>query len=118
MVARVWVSRSISTPFLGLDRLVQAVAPAPAVHGPPGVLIDDDDLAVLDDVMDIELVEAVGLEQLGDGVDLHRLGLEFRLDFRLRLQALARVGFGAGINLVKSHRQIGQHERVRVFGRM
>ena len=37
--------------FLGLDRLVQAVAPAPAIHGAASMFIDDDHLAVFDDVM-------------------------------------------------------------------
>ena len=31
--------------FLGLDGLVQAVAPVPPGHQPPGELVDDDDLA-------------------------------------------------------------------------
>ncbi len=39
--------------FLGLDRLVEAVRPAPPVHHPAGELVDDDDLAVLDDVIDV-----------------------------------------------------------------
>ena len=33
--------------FLGLDRLVQPVAPAPARHQPAGELVDDDDLPSL-----------------------------------------------------------------------
>ena len=37
--------------FLGLHRLVQAVRPAPPRHQAPGKLIDDDDLAVLHDVL-------------------------------------------------------------------
>ena len=41
--------------FLGLDRLVQAVGPAPAGHHAAGELVDDDDLAVLDQVVDVAL---------------------------------------------------------------
>ena len=44
MVARVWFSCSILSAFLGLDRLVQAVGPAPARHHAAGELVDDDDL--------------------------------------------------------------------------
>jgi hypothetical protein len=69
--------------FLGLDGLVQAIAPAAAGHEAAGVFVDDDDLVVLDDVLDVLLVEAIGLEQLGDAVDLLRFGLEFGLDPRL-----------------------------------
>jgi hypothetical protein len=32
--------------LLGLDGLVQPVRPPPAVHEPPGELVDDDDLVV------------------------------------------------------------------------
>ena len=56
--------------LLGLDGLVQAVGPAPARHDAAGVFIDDDDLAVLHDVFDVALVERVGAEELGDGVDV------------------------------------------------
>jgi hypothetical protein len=36
----------IAGAFLGLHRLMQAVAPAPALHHAAGELVDDDDLAV------------------------------------------------------------------------
>ena len=39
--------------FLGLQRLVQAVRVAPALHHAAGELVDDDDLVVLDDVVGI-----------------------------------------------------------------
>ncbi len=45
-------------PFLRLDRLVDAVGVAPAVHQAAGELVDDDHLAVLDDVL-LVLVEQV-----------------------------------------------------------
>ena len=45
--------------LLGLDRLVQALAPAAAGHLPAGELVDDDDLAVLDDVVAVALVQRV-----------------------------------------------------------
>ena len=50
--------------FLGLDRLVQAVAPAAARHQAAGELVDDDDLAVLDHVVDVALVERVRAQAL------------------------------------------------------
>ncbi len=43
--------------FFGLDRLVQAVAPLTAFHQTAGELVDDDDLAILDDVVDVFLVQ-------------------------------------------------------------
>jgi len=51
-------------PFLGLDRLVEPLAVPPAEHQPAGELIDDDDLAVLDDVVPVALIDELGLERL------------------------------------------------------
>src|SRR5918995_462700 len=56
-------------PFLRLDRLVQAFAPAPALHDPAGVLVDDLHLAVLDHVVDVALVQRLRLERLRQVVD-------------------------------------------------
>ena len=49
--------------LLRLDRLVEALAPAAARHLAPGELVDDDDLAVLDDVVPVTLVQRVRLER-------------------------------------------------------
>ncbi len=48
--------------FLGFDGLVGAVGPATAGHEAAGELVDDDDFAVLDDVLDVALVEGMGLD--------------------------------------------------------
>ena len=55
--------------FLGLDRLMQAVRPAPAGHFAPGELIDDDDFAVFDDVLDVAVIKRVGAKRLVDVVN-------------------------------------------------
>ena len=55
--------------LLGLDRLVQALAPAAALHDAAGELVDDLHLAVLDDVVDVALVERLRLERLRQVVD-------------------------------------------------
>ncbi len=47
--------------FLGLDGLVQAIGPAAAGHQAPGELVDDDDFAVLDHVLDIALIQVCAL---------------------------------------------------------
>ena len=56
-------------PFLGFDRLMQTVAPAPPRHQPPGELVDDHHLAILDHVFDVALEERVGLQRLVDVMD-------------------------------------------------
>ena len=50
--------------FLGLDRLVQPVAPAPAGHQAAGELVHDDDFAVLDHVVDVALEQRVRAQRL------------------------------------------------------
>ena len=86
-------------PFLGLDRLVQAVAPLPALHFAAGELIDDDDRVVLDDVLHVALVEVMGLERVVDQVrPLHVAG---------RVEAL-----DAGQPLRLAHAFVGQVDRV------
>ena len=55
--------------LLRLDRLVQALAPAAALHDPAGELVDDLHLAVLDHVVDVALVQRLRLERLDQVVD-------------------------------------------------
>ncbi len=55
--------------FLGFQRLVQPVRVAPAVHHPACELVDDDDLAVLDDVVDVAAEQLVRAQALVDVVD-------------------------------------------------
>src|SRR5207249_11215409 len=47
-------------PFFRLDRLVEALRPAPSGKDAAGELVDDQNLAVLDDVVDVSLVELLG----------------------------------------------------------
>ena len=49
--------------FLGLDRLVKAIGPAPAVEHPAGELVDDLHFAVGDDVFLVTEVELLGPER-------------------------------------------------------
>ena len=55
--------------LLRLDRLVQALRPTPAFHDAAGELVDDLDLAVLDDVVDVAVVERLRLQRLVEVVD-------------------------------------------------
>ena len=48
--------------FFGFDGLMEAIGPAAAGHEAAGELVDDDDFAVFDDVLDVALVEGVGLD--------------------------------------------------------
>ena len=55
--------------LLRLDRLVQALRPATALHDPAGELVDDLHLVVLDHVVDVELVEGLRLQRLDEVID-------------------------------------------------
>ena len=54
--------------LLGLERLVQAVGIAPARHHAAGELVDDDHLAVADDVVLVAREQLVGAQRLVDVV--------------------------------------------------
>ena len=60
--------------LLGLDGLVQAFGQAAALHHPAGELIDQHDLAGLDDVVLVLLVQGVGAQGLVDVVDQGDVG--------------------------------------------
>ena len=49
--------------FLRLDGLVQAVGPAPAGHGAPGELVDDDHVVAAHDVLDVLVIQRVRPER-------------------------------------------------------
>ena len=67
--------------LLGLDRLVEALRPAAAFHDPARELVDDLDLAVLDDVVDVALEERLRLQRLVQVVhELHVAGVVEVLD--------------------------------------
>ncbi len=55
--------------FLGFHRLVQAVAPAAAAHFAARVFVHDHHLVILDDVLHVLLIQAIGAQQLRDIVD-------------------------------------------------
>ena len=88
--------------FLRLDGLVQALAPAAALHDAAGELVDDLDLVVLDHVVDVGLVERLRLQRLHEMVDELRvlrrvevLDAQCTLDLRD-----ARLGDGDGLVLL------------------
>ena len=67
--------------LLGLDRLVEAFRPAAAFHDPARELVDDLDLAFLDDVVDVALEERLRLQRLVQVVHvLHVAGVVEVLD--------------------------------------
>ncbi len=50
--------------FLGLDGLVETVAPAPARHEPAREFVHDQDLAVLDHIVHVAVEQGMGLQAL------------------------------------------------------
>ena len=59
----------MSTPSLASTRLVQPLRPAPSVHHSAGKLIDDDDLAVLDDVIGVATEHHIRAQRLVQVMD-------------------------------------------------
>ena len=86
--------------LLGLDGLMQALVVAAADHQTARELIDDDDLAVLDHIVDIPLHDAVSLDGLVDVVGQgHVLGGGQVLNVEVGLRFLDAAG-GQGTGLV------------------
>ncbi len=75
-------------PFLGLDGLVEALAPAAPGHLATGELVHDDDLAVLDDVVAVALVQRVRPEGLLEVAGEPRVGVVHVLDAEPALHLL------------------------------
>ncbi len=78
--------------LLGLERLVQAVGIAAALHHPAGELVDDDHLAVLDQIVDVAGEQAMGPERLVDVVDQRDVGDVVQLGM-LEQAGLGEPGF-------------------------
>ena len=100
--------------FLGLDGLVQPVAPAAARHGTAGVLVDDDHLVFLHHVGDVFHIQAVRLEQLAGDVDVFGLGLEIVLQLGLGGQPALGVETLVVVDVVLFHGEVRQHERLGI----
>ncbi len=79
--------------LLGLDGLVQAVGIPPAEHQTAGVLVHDDNLAVLHDIVDVPLHHAVGLDGL---VDVVGEGSVLRVGQIVHVEELLRLGDAPG----------------------
>ena len=88
--------------FFCFDCLVEAVGPAAAGHEAAGELVDDDDLAVFDDVLDVALVEGVGLDgDLDVVLEVPVLGVGDVADAEQAFDLLpALVGDGDGAGLL------------------
>ncbi len=102
--------------FLRLDGLVEAVAPAAAGHRAPGVFIDDDDLALGDDVVDVLFVKAVRAEELRDVVDALALHIHVLLGLRLCLDLLLIRQFGVCRRFRRMRRKVRQDECIGIAG--
>jgi hypothetical protein len=77
--------------FLGLDRLVHTLVVAAAVQDAAGELVDDEDLAVHDDVVLVALEQLLGLECVVEVADERRVdGLVEVVDAELVLDLLDR----------------------------
>ena len=102
--------------LLGLDGLMESVAPAAARHLASGEGIDDDDLVLLNDILHILLVEAEGLQELGNVV--HPLGGVVAMLLRCSLlRNLLSIAQGCiGLDVCKLGQKIGQDEGVRIVG--
>ncbi len=92
--------------FLGLDRLVQAVAPAPPRHQAAGELVHDDDFAVLHHVVDVALEQGVRAQRLVRVVEQRHVR---------RIVQSARLHTKRQHQLGYLHASLGQRHRLVLF---
>ena len=108
--------------LLGLDRLVQAVAPAAARHQAAGELVDDDDLAVFDHVVHVEVEQRVSAQRLVDVVldvgVLEVVDVAAAQPMRQHLLGFRHAAFGQrdGLVLLVDDVVAGGLERLALFG--
>ena len=102
--------------LLGLDGLVESIAPAAAGHFAAGEGIDDDHFVFLDDIFDILLVKTVGLKELGNVVNALALGVAMLLAGGFFLELLRGGERGVILNVSELGEEIGKHEGIRVIG--
>ena len=100
--------------LLGLDSLVQAVAPASAFHDTACLLVDNLHLAVHHDVFVVLVEHGVGLQELLQGV--HALALYAVVSHHLVLdvETLLVADVGACLELAHLCGDVGQHEELTV----
>src|SRR5712675_1812259 len=91
--------------LLGLERLVQAFRVAPAGHHAAGELVDDDDLAVLDDIVYVAGEQLVGPQRLRDVMQHRDLGRGVEAD------ALGQQAVAAQDILDRLDTGVGQDDR-------
>ncbi len=103
--------------FLGLDRLMQTVAPPPSRQDAAGELVHNIHAVVLYDVIDILLVEAVGTQQLIHIMDTLAAHHEVGLDALAPLRPLFRTQRGIAIQRGEGGDEIGHNEHFGVGGR-
>ena len=84
---------------------MQALGVAPARHHAAGELVDDDDLAVLDDVVDVAREQLVGAQRLRDVVQHRDLGR------RVEADALGQQAVAAQDLLDRLDAGVGQDDR-------
>ena len=91
--------------LLGLDGLMESVAVTAPFHDTAGLLVDNLNLVVVDDILDVFLEERIGFEQLSDCVD--SLGLDGIVLHELVFTDLALVGVRQMLELGELRGDVG-----------
>ena len=100
--------------LLRLDSLMESVAPAASFHDTAGLLVDDLDLAVGDDIIDLPVEHRICLKELSHSVYALRLKGEVRIDL-IFLHLLLLCRKRRLLHLRNSRSHVRKDEEVRVF---
>ena len=102
--------------LFGFESLMQSIGVAASGHQASGMLIDDHNFAILNDVVDIFLKEAVRLEQLAQVMETLALGGKLLLKSVFALGFLIISKGLIGVDAVDLSQHIGHDEGVGVVG--
>ena len=100
--------------FLGLDCLMETVAPAASLHDTSCLLVHDLDLSVLDDVVNLLVEHGVRLEKLAHGMNTLRLKRKVCQDVVLLHLLLLRAEGGVLLDFCDSGSNVRKDEEIRV----
>ena len=103
-------------PFLGLNRLVQPITPTPAWHQSSSVFIHNHNLGILDHILFVLFIQAIGTKKLGNRMNTLALNLKFTLRSFSFPSLIILRDFIVPVNLDIEGSQIRNYKPFRIIG--
>ena len=101
--------------FFCFDRLVKPIRPTASGHFASGIFVDNDYLAILDNILVVFLIQTISFQKLRNGVNSGALSIHFGLDSVLFGEALFIVQIGVGIDIGEVRGKVRYDESFGIF---